>query len=45
MKKKFKLLALLLSACILGSGIPGVIPSAPAFAELGPEPIPSRGRF
>ena len=33
MKKKFKLLALLLSACILGSGIPGVIPSVPAFAE------------
>ena len=33
MKKKFKLLALLLSACILGSGIPGVIPSAPTFAE------------
>ena len=40
MKKKFKLLALLLSACILGSGIPGVIPSAPAFAVREPEPIP-----
>ena len=33
MKKKFKLLALLLSACILGAGIPGVIPSVPAFAK------------